>query len=112
MFKLHKMLWSNNNLTVNTKMQVYKTCVLSTLLYSTESWTSYAAQERRLNTFHLRCLQRMLGIKWQDRIPNTVVLEQTGLPSIFTPLSQRRLRCLGHVRRMEDDRIPKDLLYG
>ena len=45
MSKLHKRVWSNNNLTVNTKMQVYKACVLSTLLYSSESWTSYAAQE-------------------------------------------------------------------
>ena len=112
MSKLHKRVWSNNNLTVNTKMLVYKACVLSTLLYSSESWTSYAAQERRLNTFHLRCLRRILGIKWQDRIPNTDVLEQAGLPTIFTLLSQRRLRWLGHVRRMEDGRIPKDLLYG
>ena len=69
MSKLHKRVWSNNNLTVNTKMLVYKACVLSTLLYSSESWTSYAAQGRRLNTFHLRCLRRILGIKWQDRIP-------------------------------------------
>ena len=97
---------------VNTKMQVYKACVLSTLLYSSESWTSYAAQERRLNTFHLHCLRRILGIKWQDRIPTTDVLEQAGLPTIFTLLSQRRLRWLGHIRRMKDGRIPKDLLYG
>ena len=31
---------------------------------------------------------------------------------MFTLLRQRRLRWLGHVRRMEDGRIPKDILYG
>ena len=72
----------------------------------------YAAQEKRLNSFHLRCLRRILSIRWQDKIPNTVVLERAGLPSIFMLLSQRRLRWLGHVRRMADGRIPKDLLYG
>ena len=27
-------------------------------------------------------------------------------------LRERRLRCLGHVKRMEPGRIPKDILYG
>ena len=112
MSKLHKRVWSNNSLTANTKMQVYRACVLSTLLYSSESWTSYAAQERRLNSFHLRCLRRILGIRWQDKVPDTDVLQEANLPTIFTLLSQRRLRWIGHVRRMDDGRIPKDLLYG
>ena len=31
---------------------------------------------------------------------------------MFAILAQRRLRWLGHVCRMEDGRIPKDILYG
>ena len=31
---------------------------------------------------------------------------------MYTLLKQKRLRCLGHVVRMDDGRIPKDLLYG
>ena len=34
------------------------------------------------------------------------------LLSMYTLLRQRRLRWLGHVRHMEDGRIPKDILYG
>ena len=40
------------------------------------------------------------------------VLSRAGLPSMFTLLRQRRLRWLGHVHRMPDGRIPKNLLYG
>ncbi|XP_070195736.1 uncharacterized protein [Littorina saxatilis] len=71
------------------------------------------AQGRRLNTFHMRNLRRIIGIKWSDRVTcNNEVLEQAIMPSMYTLLRQRRLRWLGHVCRMEDGRIPKDLLYG
>ena len=59
-------------------MKIYQAYVLSTLLYGSESWTLYARQERRLNVFHLRCLRRILGIKWQDHIPNKDVLKKEG----------------------------------
>ena len=49
---------------------------------------------------------------WQDKVPNNAVLERAEIPSMYTLLKQRRLRCLGHVVRMDDGRIPKDLFYG
>ena len=33
-------------------------------------------------------------------------------PIVYTVVGPRRLRWLGHVRRMEDCRIPNDILYG
>ena len=99
-------------LTLNTKMKVYQACVLSTLLYGSEAWTLYMHQERRLNAFHMRNLRRLLGITWQDRVSNASVSAQTGMSSMLAILSQRRLRWLGHVCRMDDGRIPKDILYG
>ena len=110
--RLTTRVWSNRNLTVKTKMSVYEACVLSTLLYGSETWTTYSRQEKRLNSFHLRSLRRILGISWQDKVTNTEVLNRAGQVSIFTHLRQRRLRWLGHVHRMEDGRIPKDILYG
>jgi hypothetical protein len=112
MAKLNKRVWNNSSLTEKTRLCVYQACVLSTLLYGSESWTTYVKQERRLNSFHLRCLRRILHIKWQDRVPNTEVLERAKMSSIQATLCERRLRWLGHVRRMDPGRIPKDLLYG
>ena len=112
MSRLSTRVWENTNPTTNTKIAVYNACVLSTLLYGSETWTAYARQERRLNSFHLRCLRRILGISWQDRVPNKDVLDRAGIPSMFAMLSQRRLRWLGHILRTEDGRLPKDVLYG
>ena len=51
----------------------------------------------------MRCLRHIFGITWQER---------AGIFSMYTLLKQRRLRWLGHVVRMADGQIPKDLLYG
>ncbi|XP_047498532.1 uncharacterized protein LOC125045370 [Penaeus chinensis] len=93
-------------------MAVYNACVISTLLYGSETWTTYARQERHLNTIQMRSIHHILGISWQDKVSNSEVLSCTGLPSMFTLLRQRRLRWLGHFHHMSDGRIPKDLLYG
>ena len=85
---------------------------MTTLLYGCESWTVYSRHARKLNHFHTVCLRRILGIKWQDRVPDTEVLEKAGLPSIYTVLAQTQLRWAGHVARMRDHRLPKQLLFG
>ena len=109
---LRKRIWDNTMLIISNKMKVYQACVLSTLLYSSKTWILYSCQERRLNTFHPRCLRRILGITWQDYVSNKDVVAQAGLPSMFALLNQRRLGWLGHVSRMKDWQIPKDILYS
>ena len=93
-------------------MAVYIACVISTLLCGSETWTTHAGQESRLNTFHLRSIRRILGISWLDKVSNADVLYRAGLPSMYTLLRQRRPRWLGHVRHMDDCRLPKYILYG
>ena len=71
-----------------------------------------AYDEKRLNVFHVHCLRRILGITWQDKVTNNVVLEKVGIPNLYKLLKQRCKFWLAHVKRMENGRIPKDLLYG
>ena len=112
MARLSDRKWENPSLTTNTKIRVYRACVLSTLLYGSGTWTLYSHQECRLDSFHLCNIRKILGITWQDRVRNKDVLEKAGLPSMFAILREKRLRWLGYVQRMQEGRIPKDLLYG
>ena len=104
MSSLTKRVWTNDKLTEHTKIQDYRACALSTLLYGSESWTLRAQQEKKLNAFQMRCLRRILHIIWQDKVTTNSVLERVGIPS--------SLLWLEHVVRMDDGRIPKDHLYG
>ena len=67
---------------------------------------------RKLDEFHIMCRRRIAGIKWQDRVPNTEVLHLCGITGIEAFLLQAQFRWVGHVVRMQDDRIPKQILYG
>ncbi|XP_069167592.1 uncharacterized protein [Procambarus clarkii] len=60
----------------------------------------------------MRNQRHILDNTWRDYVTNNTLLERTGAPSMFTLLEHRRVRWLGHVTRMEDGSILKDLLYG
>ena len=45
-------------------------------------------------------------------MPDTEVLERAGFHSIHTLLQKTQVRWTGHVVRMSDNRVPKQLLYG
>nr|VZI24784.1 unnamed protein product [Spirometra erinaceieuropaei] len=53
-----------------------------------------------------------MKLRLRDRIPDTDVLERTGILSINVMLRQLQLRWSGHLARMDDERLPKRLFYG
>ena len=110
--RLHKRVWDNHSLRLTTKIQVYRAAVLSTLLYGSESWVLYRKQLRLLECFHQRCLRSILNIRWQDHTTNMEVLERAQLPSMEATVLVRQLRWSGHVSRMEENRLPKAVLYS
>ena len=110
--RLRHRAWRNKHLTIRTRARIYECCVVSVLLYGAETWTTYARHEKKLNAFHMRCLRSLLGVTWRDKVSNEDVLRRTGCCSLYQTLKRRRLRWLGHLRRMPDGRLPKDVLYG
>ena len=110
--RLTARVWDNQKLSIRTKANVYRSCVCSTLLYGCETWTLSSVQEKKIYTYRLQCLRRILRISWQQKITNEEVLRRTGLTTVYFTLSQRRLRWLGHVLRMGAERIQKSLLYN
>nr|VZH92147.1 unnamed protein product [Spirometra erinaceieuropaei] len=106
--RLQSTVWNRHGLQLSTKLKMYKVVILPTLLYGAETWTVYTRQARRLNHFHLSCLRRILRLNWQDRIPDTDVLERTGMLSIYSLLRQVQLRWSGHMLRMDDGDYPND----
>lgn len=70
-----------------------------------------AADTRWINHFHTVCLRKLTRIRWQDKIPDTEVLSWVGIPSIHTLLEKAQARWAGHILHMDDQQLPKVLLY-
>ena len=105
-------IWDRSGIRLDTKLKVYRSAVLPTLLYACETWTVYQRHAKRLNHFHTSCLRKLLKIKWRDRIPDAEVPKRAGMQSVHTVLKLAQLRWTGHVTRMPDERLPKKILYG
>ena len=103
---LTKRLWRKSGIRLVTKIAVYKAAVLSSLLYGSEAWTLPQRQVRKLQKFHISCLRKIAGIKWYHKLTNFRVLEKCQIMSIPSMLAQNKLRWVGHVIRMSEERIP------
>ena len=110
--RLRSRVFENTNLTIKTKVSVYVAVCLSTLLYGAESWTTYQRHIKQLESFHIRCLQRILGLRWQDKVPHSDILQRARTTSIEAMLARKQLRWVGHVFRMPEHRLPRQTLYG
>ena len=110
--RLTKRLWTNKGVRLDTKVSVYKAAVLTSLLYGCETWTLNQKQILRLEKFNQSCLRRIARIRWFHKVTNYEVLDRCKIPSIQSMVDKAKLRWTGHVIRMEDDRIPKMMLYG
>ena len=98
------------NIRRSTKLKVYRAVVLTSLLYGCGTWTLYRRHPKQLERFHMRSLRTILNFKWQDRVSNLPVLYMAESTSNEAMILKYRLRWVGHVICMEDNRLLKQLM--
>ena len=103
-------VFRSRNLSRATKGQVFRSMVMSVLLYGAETWSVTQHDIRRLKTFQMRCLRDIVGVTLWDKRRNVDILEETGELPIEEQLRQKRLQWFGHLQRMPDHRPQKQLL--
>ena len=109
---LRERFFNNRNLKLSTRVSVCNADCLSTLLYGSETWTHYRHQIMKLEMYHMSCLQRILSVTRQEKLTHNEILSRTMSNSIELLAAQRQLSWVDHVICMEDNRLPKYVLYG
>ena len=95
MKKLRK-IWKTSNISRKTKATIFKSLVVSVLLYGCETWKLTKGEEDKLDVFQTKCLRRIFKIRWPEHITNKTVLEIAGMEKISDEVRRRRWNWIGH----------------
>jgi len=111
---------SSTLLTRNLKIKVYRTIILTVVLYGCETWSLILRKERRLRVCDSRALRRILWPKWDDETGEwrKLVVHKEKLNdlyyshNIFRVIKSRRMRWAGYVACMGERRVLYRVLVG
>jgi hypothetical protein len=109
---------SSRLLSRNLKVKIYKTIILSVVLYECETWSLTSREEHRLSVFENRVLRRIFGPKMDEVTREWTKLHSEELhilyssQNIIRQIKSRRMRSAGHVARMGEERNVYRVLIG
>ena len=92
--------------TLKIKILVYRTIILSVVLYGCETWSLTLRKECRLRVFENRVLRRVFGLKRDEvteewrKLHKEELRDLYSLPNIVRVVKSRRMRWAGHGARM------------
>ena len=112
-YAIHRLnkIWKDKNISLKTKMKLYRSNVVSSLTYGCETWQLTTSQENKLNAFDYTSLRRIMKIDWREHITNEEIRARVKIPSVIDTIKKRRLNWFGHLIRMDRSRIARQLLF-
>ena len=102
----------SRDITVPTKVHLVKAMVFPVVLYGGKSWTIKKAEWRRIDTFELWCLRRLLRVPWTARRSNQSILKEISPGySLEGLMLKLKLQYFGHLMQRTDS-FEKTLKLG
>ena len=98
---------SKKEIPKDVKAEIVKKIVKPTLTYSCESWVLTERLKSKINSMEMRFLRKIQGRSRKDKIRNEIYRKQLNIIPVEETVQQGQLRWLGHVYRMEEDRLVK-----
>ena len=106
-FQRLQCIWKRNTINTSLKMQLFKSIVIPTAIYASETWKNTSRITQKLDVFQQRCLRKILRVRYQDHITNVEILRRSNSDKLSEIVTERRMRLAGHIIRLPSDRITK-----
>ena len=102
----------SRDVTLPTKVRLFKAMVFPVVPYGCESWTIKKAERRRIDSFELWCWRRSLRVPWTARRSNQSILKEISPGCSLEGLMLKlKLQYFGHLMRRTDS-FEKTLMLG
>jgi len=105
-----EIVWCSQSLSLETKLGLFDSLVLSVMLYRAESWSVSAQMKHLVNSFATSAYRIMTGVKWLYKVRNTTVFASVSRNELVHAVQDRQLRFLGHMLR--NTRSPHASIFG
>jgi len=113
----YKNFFKNKNISKKLKLRAKNTTIDKTLTCASETWKLIKRDRKQLNIFERKVYIRILGPVYDNEKENWRILTNKEIyasvknPTIIETIRLNRLCWFGYVKRMEENRIPKRVLY-
>ena len=113
------MFWKKARVSTTWKMRVHDAVISNKLLYGLESASLTNAEYERLDSFQMKALRKILGIKhsYHSHISNEVVMQRANqrirlkegktITKMLEKLINRQIKFMAHLRRAEENDVIK-----
>ena len=102
----------SRDITLLTKVCLFKAMAFPVVMYGCESWTIKKAQHQRTDAFELWCWRRLLRVPWTARKSKQSILKEISPEYSLEGLMLRlRLQYFGHMLQRTDS-LEKTLMLG
>ena len=102
----------SRDITLTTKVHLFKAMVFPVVMYGCESWTIKKAEHRKIDAFELWCWRRLLRVPWTERRSNQSILKEISPGCSLEGLMLKlKLQYFGHLMQRVDS-LEKTLMLG
>jgi hypothetical protein len=97
--------------TFKTKTHIYHAIVKSTITYAAETWCLNAKTLAKLNSTEMNFWRRSARISRKDKVSNSTIKQRMNIArSLLDDIKTKQRQWCGHVQRMEEGRLPKEVM--
>ena len=104
-------IFKSRDITLPTKVSLFKAMVFPVVMYGCESWTVKKAERRRIDVFELWCWRRLLRVPWTARRSNQSMLKISPGISLEGMMLKLKFQYFGYLLQRVDS-LEKTLMLG